>query len=318
VRKLLHLFGANLESGFPFTVDLPAGRPPADLAFDLEPGLGAPELAPGRPAPIYSSPWREEGGESVCHLFRLADRDLFSFSKVVEFHLGPRRISARLLHPDYEYLVEFRLLGPILSFWLERQGIPTLHASAVEVKGHAGVFLSASGGGKTGLAAAMMQAGHALLTDDILPVEETGGAFLGRPGYPQMKMWPDEAAHFFPGWEHLPRVHPQITKRRVTVGEGHWGAFHDSPLPLAALYLPERREGGPIEISPLSRSQAVIELVRHSFSPHLVQAVGLQPSRLDFFARLVRQVPVRRLAYPSGFERLPEVVEAVRRDLRSA
>jgi hypothetical protein len=58
----------------------------------------------------------------------------------------------------------------------------------------------------------------------------------------------------------------------------------------------------------------LIELVRHSFSPHLVQAAGLQPRRLDLFARLVMQVPVRRLRYPSGFERLPEVVERLLKD----
>ena len=32
------------------------------------------------------------------------------------------------------------------------------------------------------------------------------------------------------------------------------------------------------------------------------------PARLDRLARLVRAVPVRRLVYPSGFDRLPEVV----------
>jgi hypothetical protein len=34
----------------------------------------------------------------------------------------------------------------------------------------------------------------------------------------------------------------------------------------------------------------------------------LQPARLARLARLVRSVPVRRLVYPSGFERLPEIV----------
>ena len=73
-----------------------------------------------------------------------------------------------------------------------------------------------------------------------------------------------------------------------------------------------RAEGeGGVEIQPVSRSEALIELVRHSFSPRLVEAAGLQPSRLDRLSRLVRQVPVRRLSYTSGFERLPEVAEAL-------
>lgn len=315
--RIQRLFGIRLASSFPFATPLPAGDGPEDLVFSLAslttedmPFLQEPGLAP-----IYSSPWLDDDGESVAHLYRIADGNVFSFSRDLEVLVQPARITAALLDPACGPLVELRLLGPVLSYWLEWRGMPTLHASAAVLDGRAVGFLSVQGGGKTGLAAAMMQAGHPLLTDDILPLEERGGTFLGRSGYPQMKMWPDEAAHFLGAYEHLPLVHPQITKRRVTVGEGHWGTFHEPALPLAALYVPERREGGPIEISPLSRGEAVIELVRHSFSPHLVQAVGLQPSRLDFFARLVRQVPVRRLAYPSGFERLPEVVAALRRDL---
>ncbi len=321
MRKTFRLFGVNLASDFPFATRFPEASGAADLWFAVEPGITGSELLPEQASPVYSSPWQEEGGDSVSYLFRLEDREVFSFSRAVEIHLQPRLITARLLHPDYEHLLEIRLLGPVFSYWLERQGLPTLHASAVEAGGRAVGFLSLNRGGKTGLAAAMMQAGHPLLTDDVLPLEERGGTFLGRSGYPQMRMWPDEAAHFLGSYEHLPLVHPEVSKRRVAVGDvggdGGFGSFHETALPLAALYLPERREGGPIEIRPLSRGEAVIELVRHSFSPHLVQAVGLQPARLDFFARLVRQVPVRRLAYPSGFERLPEVVEALRRDVSS-
>ncbi|HVG07026.1 MAG TPA: hypothetical protein VNM67_04930 [Thermoanaerobaculia bacterium] len=74
--------------------------------------------------------------------------------------------------------------------------------------------------------------------------------------------------------------------------------------PLTALYVVERRPGPP-EILPL-------ELVRHSFSPYLVEAAGLQPRQLDLFARLVRKVPVRRLCCPEGLEKLPDVVEILR------
>lgn len=307
--RIHRLFGIQLASSFPFATPLPAGDGPADLVFSLlaepTPFLQEPGLTP-----LYSSPWLDDDGQSVAHLYRTADGDVFSFSRGLEVLVQPARITAALLDPAYEPLVELRLLGPVLSHWLECRGLPSLHASAAALGSRAVGFLSMQGGGKTGLAAAMLRAGHPLLTDDILALEERGGTFLSRSGYPQMRMWPDEAAHFLGSYEHLPLVHPQVSKRRVAIT-----SFHHTALPLAVLYIAERREGGPIEITPLSRSAAVIELVRHSFSPHLVQAVGLQPSRLDFLARLVRQVPVRRLAYPSGFERLPEVVEALRRDL---
>ena len=48
----------------------------------------------------------------------------------------------------------------------------------------------------------------------------------------------------------------------------------------------------------------MIELIRHSFSAHQVEAAGLAPQRLNFFARLAQKVPMRRLIYPADFEHL--------------
>jgi hypothetical protein len=166
-----------------------------------------------------------------------------------------------------------------------------------------------------------MQAGCPLLTDDILPVERMGDVFVGRPGYPTMRMWPDEAEHFLGYYEHLPRVHPQLSKRRVPVGPDVFGTFLDAATPLACLYVPDRRDpaehGLAIEIEPISPGNAVIELVRNSFVPRLVQAMGLAPQRLALFAALVESVPVRRLSYPNGFQHLEGVREAILRDLAS-
>ncbi|MFY9821168.1 MAG: hypothetical protein WAM82_07285 [Thermoanaerobaculia bacterium] len=98
------------------------------------------------------------------------------------------------------------------------------------------------------------------------------------------------------------------------MGEGGFGRFQETSTPLSAIFLATRVEGAnAVEIQPVSRSEALIELVRHSFSARLVEAAGLQPARLARLARLVRSVPVRRLVYPSGFERLEEVASRVLR-----
>ena len=68
---------------------------------------------------------------------------------------------------------------------------------------------------------------------------------------------------------------------------------------------------------PVSPRDAVIELVRHSFAASIVESLRLQPQRLDFFAQLVQQVPMRWLIYPSGFEHLPRVREAILENLKT-
>jgi hypothetical protein len=310
--KTYQVFGFNLTSDFPFRHHLGDGQGKADLSFTLSPSPVVPGPWKEGP-PIYRSPRHLEDGESVSRLYGLGSWEAFCFPRLADFYLQAGRIVGHPLAEASPDLLEIRFLGPVLSYWLERRGIPALHASAVEVNGRAVAFLSRHGGGKTGLAAALMRTGHSLLTDDVLPVEEIAGTFHASPGYPQMRMWPDEATHFIERSEELPIVLPGLAKRRVPVGTGGFGAFRDVSLPLAGLYIAERRTAGPVEILDVSPRDALIELVRHSFSPHLVEAAGLQPSRFDFFARLVRKVPVRRLVYPSGFERLPEVAEILLR-----
>jgi hypothetical protein len=305
-------FGFNLATDLPFRHHLGEGQGKADLMFTHS----SSPVVPGSwkdESPIYQSPWHLEDGESVSRLYRLGPGlgawEVFCFPGLADFYLQADCIVGQSLGSTSADLVELRFLGPVLSYWMERRGIPTLHASAVAVNGTAVAFLSCHGGGKTGLAATLMRTGRPLLTDDVLPIEETSGGLLARPGYPQVRMWPDEASHFVERWEELPIVLSGLAKRRVRVGAGGFGAFCDSPLPLAALYVVERRPEGPVEILDLSPRDALIELVRHSFIPHLVEAAGLQAARFDLFARLVRSVPVRRLVYPSGFERLAEIAE---------
>jgi len=324
--RTCRLYGITLASDFPFAAPLDAAGSTAsgvpDLTFSVCLEAPVPALWQ-RERPIYRSPWRTEDGESASFLYRAPGFEVLRFPGVLDFYLWPDRILCHLIDPQLQFLVELRLLGPVLAYWLELRGAAALHASAVVFGGdrsdrdRAAGFLSTHGGGKTGLAAALLRAGGALLTDDLLPVEERGGLFLGHPGYPQMRMWPDEATWFLGGCDDLPLVHPELTKRRVPAGPDGFGAFWDRPAPLACLYLPERRPEphGPVEIHPVAPRDAVIELVRHSFSPFLVEAVGLQPGRFDRFARLVRQVPVRRLSYPSGFDRLSVVAEALQHDL---
>jgi hypothetical protein len=314
--RIRRLYGINLASDFPFATHLGTASGPPDLTFSV--CLEAPvSTLWQQELPVYKSPWRTDDGESVSFLYRAPGFEVLCFPGLLDFYLWPDRITCHLVDPQSQFLVELRLLGPVLAYWLELRGCASLHASAVLLEDRTAAFLSTHGGGKTGLAAALMQAGGELLTDDLLPVEECGDAFFGHPGYPQMRMWPDEAAWFLGGCDDLPLVHPELPKRRVPVGPDGFGSFCDRPLPLACLYLPERRleTRGPVEIHPVAPRDAMIELVRHSFSPFLVEAAGLQPGRFDRFARLVHQVPVRRLSYPNGFDHLSGVAQALLRDL---
>lgn len=309
------LFGFTLASAVPLAgLASGSGRPDLELTSSAAPPADCRGLAPA-----YVSPYRTARGEPAARLFRLGAGDVLHFPGTADFLVGAGRIVGHAPRGAGPGLGAC-FLGPVAAYWLERRGLPVLHASAVAIGRTAVGFLAASGGGKSSTAAALVRLGCPLVTDDLLAVERRDGRFLARPGQPEVRMWPDAAAHLLGGWEHLPRVQDGIEKRQVRVGPEGFGTLCDSALPLAGLYLLDRRAaaGGTAEVSDLPRGRAVIELVRHSFAPHLVESVGLQPGRLDLFAELVQRVPVRRLVLPDGMEQLPRALAALLRKLEAS
>ncbi|UBF26552.1 hypothetical protein K9N68_00620 [Kovacikia minuta CCNUW1] len=82
--------------------------------------------------------------------------------------------------------------------------------------------------------------------------------------------------------------------------------------------MPERRDpavwGTDIEIIPVSRRDAVIELIRQSFAAPILHAMGVAPERLIKLSQIVQRIPVRRLLYPNGMSYLSQVCDAIQAD----
>ena len=269
-------------------------------------------LPPGweRTPPAHASSAMIDDDTSFLYVIDVGDCTVLRFSEVVDFFVWTDRILCRLLDPEYRFMVELHLLGFVMAYWLERRGILALHAAAVAVHGHAIGFLATNAGGKSSLAASLMRDGHPLLSDDILPVERGGRRPLARPSYPQMRMWPETARHFV-GTTALAQVHPRLEKRRVPVGHQGFGRFERNAQPLAVLYLPERAEDGGVMFSDVPFGEAVFALERYAFLAPMLTDTGLQRHRFSTVATVAARVPLRRVSYPSGLDRLPEVAMSI-------
>lgn len=323
--KRYRLYGLDVASAFPFSHPVPelAGGEdgPPDLVFERIEAGPLPGEEDAEPEPVYRSPELRPNGEPVLTARRAGPITLLRYTGEASFSVAEHRIVGRPEAPgaDGRTLLELRLLGLVLAFWLERSGVLTLHASAVAVGDRAVAFLAGKEGGKSSLAASFLDAGHRLLTDDVLAVRvpETGGtAFEALPAYPEMRFRPADAARRL-GAERaaeLPLAHPWAAKVRMPVD-----AFEPEPRRLARIYLPERVSGraeevGAVAIEPLAPRRALVALLADSFLPRLVGAMGWEVRRLDPLARLVAAVPVRRVRFPDGLERLPEVAERLAED----
>jgi hypothetical protein len=314
------VYGIQMTSDFDFSFPLPPGGGEPDLVFSCQ--LHAPEGVGLEGAERVFAEGDEEGGPPAFEWFRCGDFDLVRIREHADHYVFHDRIVCHLRRAEYGYLAEIQLFGMVLGLWLERRGTLALHASGAVVGDAAVAFLATKGGGKTTTATAMVAAGDPLLTDDLLALDLTGDEVCAQPGYPQLRLWPEQADHFLGGHEHLDLVHPAFTKRRVVVGgPDGFGELADGPRRLRRIYLPAREEPGAaagdhaVRVEPVAGQQALIELVRHTFLPQEVHRFGWQDRRLAELGRLVAEVPVRRLRYPSGLERLPALVRAIRADV---
>ena len=306
------IYGITLETDLVFRWPLPTSTSAPDVDFTCT--REAPIAVDWDAAPpIFATP-RGHTDEAGITFHRLPGVDVIRFGGNADHYLWPERIVCHLPDLSLAWLAEIQLLGMVLGLWLERRGTITLHASANVIAGNGVAFLGTKGGGKTTIATALTAAEHPLLVDDLLALDTTGHQVLAQPGYPLLRLWPEQADHFIGHHESLPLVHDGFTKRRASVGQ-HLGSFHADAVPLRRIYLPDRTDGGALAIEPVTSRDALIATVRHAFLPEAVHAYGLAAMRLKTFAEVLRTVGVRRLTYPNGFERLPEVVAAIEQDI---
>lgn len=207
------------------------------------------------------------------------------------------------------------LLGHALSFALLKKGMEHLHATVVVIDGQAIGLLGDCGYGKSTLAAAFLELGHRLLTDDMLVIGEEGGRLIAHPGPSRIKLFNEVATRYLNGAARGTPVAGLTSKLVFPLPEG---SVCQVPVPLRVLYClpaPERlARTRSIRIRRLSPREALISLLRHTFN-----VSNTEPERLKrqfaAAAQLVPRLPIKRLSYPRELGMLPAVREAILKDL---
>ncbi|MDJ0836048.1 MAG: hypothetical protein QNK37_05985 [Acidobacteriota bacterium] len=246
-------------------------------------------------------------GTPYAYLHRVGDCPVLHLPEVGWFFFHEDKIEVR---PMEGVIIAPYLLGRAFALWLEIQSVHVLHGSCITSGAGAVGILGHSGAGKSTLSAALLARGHQLVTDDLIPLEFEDGEIAVYPGIPFSRLWPDTGRYFHPDFEAFDKVHPSVEKRKVTGSRGPSPRFFPKKCRLEALYLLERQlEDAPIERHRLTGAEALTYLVATSYRPDPVEGLGLQAMVLESLARLIEVIPVYRLSYPTGFERLEEVCD---------
>lgn len=185
----------------------------------------------------------------------------------------------------------------VLGACLNLQGRVAIHANAVAWEGLATAFVGYSGCGKSTLTAYCLSCGAGFVTDDVLSVELSGTV---HSGCPRLKLYPHTGQSL-----GLP-ASIEDTNYKIHYDPAQLGGLiKEQPVPLGVIYLLEESLDNRIYSEQLSPSQAVFDLLTHSY--YAVHLIPQNPALLDAYVRLVAQVPVKKLFYPRKFSMLPQV-----------
>ena len=207
-----------------------------------------------------------------------------------------------------ERVLRLCILGSCLGVLLLQRGLPVFHASVVGLSSGAVAFLAPKGYGKSTMAAALHLRGHDLVADDLMVVDSDRDYMRARPGFPQLKLWPEAAQATGQDPESLPRLCPGLEKRASRVSHG----FSQTPVRLQGIYV--LGIGKEIEIVPLSPKDALLHILPHwygaMFDGELLQVFG-PGHHFRECMRVVNRVPIYLLKRPSSLDMLPDVAQAV-------
>jgi hypothetical protein len=203
-------------------------------------------------------------------------------------------------------LVRTFLLGSVFAILCHKRGLLPLHASCIDIHGRAIALAGASGAGKSVLAAAFMKAGCPVISDDItaIDVAAAGGAMV-RASFPQLKLWRDALDGLGFDRDCCRRSRSGIEKFNLACREPSAGP----PRRLAGIYhLRRANKGDTCSINRLSAVRALRDTADAVYHGETFAAFLAQSTVFQSVARLFAAAPAYSLAYPPGFEALPDTV----------
>lgn len=238
-----------------------------------------------------------------------------------------RKIECRWAAPATLQDVTTLLVGTVFNYVLRVRGIVCLHACVINIGSKAVAIIGDKGAGKSTTAAVFARSGYPILSDDIGAISEQGGTWQVQPGYPRLRLWHSSLEALQIPHSGLTRVLTPMDKYYLDLSsanafpsknESAW-RFQPTPLPLAAVYLIERNSElqSPV-IEPLIGIEKLTTLVTHTTSHFAPLNQQQRKEEFNSVSRIALQVDVKRARYPDGMERLPELVDAIVRDVEAS
>lgn len=188
---------------------------------------------------------------------------------------------------------------------LHQRGRIVLHASAVRVQDSAVLFCGPSGAGKSTLAAALVDSGYDLVTDDFCGISiHADGAPWVEPDGRQLKLWQNSIERLSLADRRAAAVRPAIEKYYVEPR-----AATEAALPLAAVYI--LREARPPHAPGIARPNIVdagLMVRNNAYRPAMVRRMAQMELYFQAAAAISQRAGVFTLTREFNFKQFPVVI----------
>ena len=198
----------------------------------------------------------------------------------------------------------FLLESVVLGALLQQRGYLLLHACAITDGNSAIVFLGKSGSGKSTTAAAFLERGYKLLTDDICAIkfDENSMAYV-YPSFPQQRLQLDTLRYLHKRTDY--KQYPQTEKYLVPVDS----VFHTKAVSLEEIYILETSEQPQLTITGLSKLERIPYFYQHLAFPQFVTYKNEEYLRQ--FASLAGKISTHKISRALQNQMLDDLLEIV-------
>ncbi|MDQ1484804.1 MAG: hypothetical protein QOJ62_497 [Actinomycetota bacterium] len=302
-----HLYGLQVESQLPLHQNrIIAGDGPPDVVLTIGDSRPVPKDQPdGMPLADVT----DDDGTRFFTFVRCADGSyVLRYYRICDFVVSAD-LARVVLHQDPDADPGFAAVlaaGSLPAFLILAGGSPLLHASAVEIDGHALAFVGASGMGKSTMATIMCASGGKLITDDVLRLDLDAGSVRCILGGTETRLRKSAV-------ELMTAFGDEASARRTSDERDALGLppSRTERLPLDAIVVPQpATETDEVTLQRLSRMEALLTLSRF---PRIVgwEEASVLRQQFEFLADIVDRVPVFVGSLPWGPPFAPDLAARV-------
>lgn len=261
-------------------------------------------------APLPGQPydrWIGPDGEEKAAFYRSERGFLIRFEGAADFEIHSETfdISARPVPGTDQATLESIFEASIRPIIGNHCGKLFLHGSAVELDNCAHVFLGTSQSGKTTLAGALARSGARFLSEDVIELVETAGAYSVLPQGPKLDLFADSAYHLF---GQTGESNEDGDKQSFALDSRF--RIAKEPAPLTRIYVLGAGGKDGLSINRMGQQQALAELMPHAF---LLDVDDKQRVHAHFerLADLAKSVECFGLDYKRDYAELPTIVDGL-------